>query len=98
MLFSMYVDIVKHVAASPPAVKCSVGDPERRQLKLKHAWSLVCASTDDGWPLTGTTNLICTVVDWLIVQCSPASVGFAQARPNYKIMQHKNNARNFRDQ
>ena len=33
-----------------------VGDPERKRLKLKHAWHwfvLVSASTDDGSPLTG---------------------------------------------
>ena len=33
-------------------------------MKLKHAWQ-VNSSTDDGRPLTGGTNLIGTVVDWV---------------------------------
>ena len=36
--------------------ECSVGDPEQRRLKLKHAWHVLCASTDDLRPLTVGTN------------------------------------------
>ena len=50
-----YFDIVKHVKAS--------GGPLTTEVEACVA--LVCASTDDGRPLTGGTNLIRTVVDWV---------------------------------
>ena len=60
-----YRDIVKHVKASGGLLsECSVMDPERRRLKLKHAWHWFVLSTDDGRPLTGGANLIWTVVDY----------------------------------
>ena len=40
--------------------ECSVGDPEG---EVEARVALVCASTDDGRPLTGGTNLIWTMVD-----------------------------------
>ena len=58
----------------------SVGDPERRRLKLKHVW-LVCASTDDGRSLTGSTggtggtNLIGAVVDCVASSSGPCING-----------------------
>ena len=42
--------------------ECSVGDPER---EVEACVALVCASTDDGRPLTGGINLIWAVVDWV---------------------------------
>ena len=49
------IDIVKHVKAS--------GGPLTTEVEARVA--LVCTSTDDGKPLTGGTNLIRTVVDWV---------------------------------
>ena len=37
--------------------ECGIGDPKRRRLKLKHV-TLICASTDDGRPVTGGLNFI----------------------------------------
>ena len=55
-------------------LECSVGYLKLRQLKLKYTWQL----TLNGKLPTGSTNqvLITTVVE-------VASVGLAQARPNY---------------
>ena len=47
--------------------ECSVGDPEQR----RHHVALICASTDDGRLLTSSTNLIWTVVDWLLQVAGP---------------------------
>ena len=53
------IDIVREACEGQWRVsECSVGDLERRRLKFAHM-VLVCASTDDGRPLTGGTNLIC---------------------------------------
>ena len=41
----------------------SVEDPERRRLKLKHAWHWFVLLPTTGRSLTGGTNLIGTVVD-----------------------------------
>ena len=40
---------------------------EQRRLHV----ALVCVSTDNGRPLTGSTNLIWTVVDWLLQVAGP---------------------------
>ena len=56
------INVMKHVKASGELQsECSVGDPEQRQLKLEVRMALVCASTDDGRPLIGGTNLVSTV-------------------------------------
>ena len=72
------IDIVKHVKASGGLLsEYSIGDPEQKQLKLKHAWHwFVCASTNDGRPLIGGTNLIGW---WLIGSLQVA--GHAQTAP-----------------
>ena len=65
--YFMKVDIVKHVAASPPAVEATVRvqrwGPRAKTTEDEARMALFCASTDDGRPLTGTTNLIWMVVD-----------------------------------
>ena len=44
--------------------ECSVRDPEQRRLfEVEARVPLVCASTDNGRPFTGSTRLIWTVVD-----------------------------------
>ena len=71
------IDIVKHVKASGGLLsEYSIGDPEQRQLKLKHAWHwFVRASTNDGRPLIGGTNLIWMVVDWVASGSGPCTNG-----------------------
>ena len=62
------IDIVKHVKASGGlTVRVQRRRPEQRRLKLKRAWELNSGLwfTDDSRPLTGSTNLIWTVVDWV---------------------------------
>ena len=44
--------------------ECSVGDPRAKTTEVEAGVALVCAFTDDGRPLTGSTNLIWTVVDY----------------------------------
>ena len=39
--------------------------PGAKTTEVEARVALVCASTDDGRPLTGGTNLIWTVVDWV---------------------------------
>ena len=45
--------------------KCSIGNPERRRLKLKHAWQLTSGFLRiiNSRLLTGSTNLIWTMIE-----------------------------------
>ena len=45
--------------------------PGAKATEVEARVALVCASTDDGRPLTGGTNLIWTVVDWVASGCRP---------------------------
>ena len=66
------IDIVKLVKASGGLLsECSVGDPRAKTTEVEARVALVCASTDDGRPLTGGTNLIWTVVDWVASGSGP---------------------------
>ena len=63
------IDILKHVKASEGlTVRVQRQQPGAKTTEVEaHGHGnliLVCASTDDGRPLTGGTNLIWTVVDW----------------------------------
>ena len=54
---------MKHVKASGGLLsECIVGSLE---CEVEARVALVCVSTDDGRPLTGGTNLIWAVVDWV---------------------------------
>ena len=44
-----------------------------KTIEVEARVALVCASTDDGRPLTGGTNLIWTVVDWVTSSLVPRS-------------------------
>ena len=46
-------------------VRVQCRGPRAKTTEVEARMALVCASTDDGRPLIGTTNLIWTVVDWL---------------------------------
>ena len=62
-----YRDIVKHVKASGGLLsECSVDycQSAAKTTEVEARVALVCASTDDGRPLTGGANLIWTVVDY----------------------------------
>ena len=52
---------------------------KQQQIHGSCNWSahvaLVCASTNDGRPLTGGTNLIWTVVDWVTSGSGPCMNG-----------------------
>ena len=57
------IDIVKHVKASGGLLQRQ--GPGAKMTEVEARVALVCASTDDSRPLTGDTNLIQTVVDWV---------------------------------
>ena len=63
------IDIVKYVKASggllTPTVRVQRRGPGAKRTEVEAHVALVCASTDDGRPLTGSTNLIWMVVDWV---------------------------------
>ena len=49
--------------------------PGAKTTEVEARMALVCASTDDGRPLTGGTNLIWTVVDWVASGSGPCIKG-----------------------
>ena len=49
--------------------------PGAKTTEVEARVALVCASTDDGRPLTGGTNLIRTVVDWVASGSGPCING-----------------------
>ena len=56
------IDIVKQWRAT---VQVQRQEPTAMMTKLEARMALVCASTDDSRPLTGCTNLIWSVVNWV---------------------------------
>ena len=57
---------VKHVKASGSlTVRVQRQGPETKMTEVEARMAPVCASTNDGRPLTSGTNLIWTVVDWV---------------------------------
>ena len=67
------IDIVKHVKASGRLLQR--WGPGAKTTEVEARVALVCASTDDGRPLTGSTKLIRTVVDWVASGSGPCING-----------------------
>ena len=55
---------MKHVKASGGHIRMQCRRPGAKTTEVEARMALVCASTDDGRPLTSDTNLIWTVVEW----------------------------------
>ena len=64
---------VKHVR--PATVRVQYQGPGVKTTEVEARMALVCASTDNGRPLTGGANLIRTVVDWVTSGSGPCING-----------------------
>ena len=68
-----------HVKASAwqwrATVRVQRRGPEAKSTEVEARMALVCASTDDGRPLTGGTNLVWTEVDWVASGSGPCING-----------------------
>ena len=65
---------VKHVKPASGRL-LSESRPGAKTTEVEACVALVCASTDDGRSLTGGTNLIWTVVDWVASGSGPCING-----------------------
>ena len=66
---------VKHVKPASGGLLSESSGPRAKTTEVEARVALVCASTDDGRPLTGGTNLIWTVVDWVTSGSGPCING-----------------------
>ena len=71
------IDIVKQWRAT---VQVQRQESRAMMTKLEARMALVCASTDDSRPLTGCTNLIWTVVNWVVSGSGPSLTKVSLAR------------------
>ena len=67
------IDILKHVKASGGLLQRR--GPGAKMTEVEARVALVCASADDGRPLTGGTNFIRMVVDWVASGSGPCING-----------------------
>ena len=84
-----YRDIVKREGQWRATVRVQRHGPGAKTTEVEARVALVCASTDDGRPLTGGANLIWTVVDYSLFHACVATLAALAGRFQVRAMHIK---------